>query len=119
MSPRAEGTESEVVRRLTSGIEPEAVRAILARCLGGELPGADALIQLLAESGNPEEVRQAVDEVTRRADEDSRAGDRMVRDRVDDLTKLVVDPEDGADRVHDRLTPRPASWAPPPLDLPA
>lgn len=114
MSPRAEGTESEVVRRLTMGIEPEAVRAILARCLGGELAGTETLIALLAESGDPDVVRQAVDEVTRRADEDSRAGDRMVRDRVDDLTKLVVDPEDGADRVHDRLTPRFESMPYPP-----
>jgi hypothetical protein len=103
MSPRAEGSESEVVRRLTQGIEPEAVRQVLVRCLGGELAAAEALIALLAESGDPAVVRQAVDEVTRRADEDSRADDRMVRDRVDDLTKLVVDPEDGADRMADRI----------------
>lgn len=105
MSPRAEGSESEVVRRLTSGIEPPSVRQLLVRCLGGELPAADALIALLAESGDAAVVRRAVDEVTRRADEDSRADDRMVRDRVDDLTKLVVDPEDGADRVADRAWP--------------
>ena len=102
MSPRAEGSESEVVRRLTQGIEPEPVREVLVRCLGGELPAADALLALLAASGDPAVVRQAVDEVTRRADLYSRAGDSMVRDRVDDLTKLVVDPEDGADRMADR-----------------
>ena len=102
MSPRAEGSESEVVRRLTNGIEPAPVRAVLVRCLGGELPAAEALIALLAECGDPAVVRRAVDEVTRRADEDSRADDRMVRDRVDDLTKLIVDPEDGADRMADR-----------------
>ena len=106
MSPRAEGSESEVVRRLTQGIEPEAVRHVLVRCLGGELSAAEALIALLAESGDPVVVRRAVDEVTRRADEDSRASDRMVRDRVDDLTKLVVDPEDGADRVADHIARR-------------
>lgn len=106
MSPRAEGPESEVVRRLTNGIEPEAVRHVLVRCLGGELAAADALIALLAESGDPAVVRQAVDEVTRRADRDSRASDRMVRDRVDDLTKLVVDPEDGADRMADEFARR-------------
>ena len=125
MSPRAEGPESEVVRRLTNGIEPEAARRVLVRCLGGELPAAEALIALLAESGDPAVVRQAVDEVTRRADEDSRADDRMVRDRVDDLTKLVVDPEDASDRVADHIarrsdavaTPRPSfpsSPTPPP-----
>jgi hypothetical protein len=106
MSPRAEGSESEVVRRLTNGIEPAAVREVLVRCLGGELTAAEALIAILAESGDPAVVRRAVDEVTRRADEDSRAGDRMVRDRVDDLTKLVVDPEDGADRVADHIARR-------------
>jgi len=106
MSPRAEGPESEVVRRLTNGIAPEAVRLVLVRCLGGELTAAEALIALLAESGSPAVVRQAVDEVTRRADEDSRAGDRMVRDRVDDLTKLVVDPEDASDRVADQIARR-------------
>jgi hypothetical protein len=103
MSPRAEGSESEVVRRLTEGIEPEGVRRVLVRCLGGELATPEALIALLAESGDPAVVRRAVDEVTRRADEDSRADDRMVRDRVDDLTKLIVDPEDGADRMADRI----------------
>lgn len=117
MSPRAEGTESEVVRRLTQGIEPAAVRGILVRCLGGEMAGTEALIALLAESGDPAVVRQAVDEVTRRADEDSRADDRMVRDRVDDLTKLVVDPEDGADRLADRLASPPVP-APRPIAMP-
>ena len=115
MSPRAEGPESEVVRRLTQGIEPEAVRAILVRALGGELAGADALLALLKESGDPAAVWRAVDEVTRRADEDSRIDDRMVRDRVDDLTKLVVDPEDGADRVAHRVSSyRADAQAPPP-----
>jgi hypothetical protein len=94
------------VRRLTQGIEPDAVRRVLVACLGGELPAAEALIALLAESGDPAVVRQAVDEVTRRADLDSRADDRMVRDRVDDLTQLIVDPEDGADRVADGLARR-------------
>lgn len=118
MSPRAEGSESEVVRRLTQGIEPEPVRRVLVSCLGGELAAAEALIALLAESGDPVVVRRAVDEVTRRADEDSRASDRMVRDRVDDLTKLVVDPEDGADRLADRLAQRSdaQSMLPRPLD---
>jgi hypothetical protein len=114
MSPRAEGPESEVVRRLTQDIEPEGVRRVLVRCLGGELPAADALIALLAESGDADVVRQAVDEVTRRADEDSRADDRMVRDRVDDLTKLIVDPEDGADRMADRVAPGRAPRMPDP-----
>ena len=102
MTPRAEGTESVVVHRLTDGIEPPEVRDILVRCLGGEMPTSDALVALVAASGSPAAVRHAVDEVTRRADQDSRADDRMVRDRVDDLTQLVVDAENGVDRVADR-----------------
>lgn len=107
MTPRAEGIESVVVRRLTDGIEPPAVRDILVRCLGGEIPTSDALVSLLAVSGDPAVVRHAVDEVTRRADQDSRADDRMVRDRVDDLTQLVVDAENGMDRVADRARATP------------
>ena len=107
MSPRAEGIESVVVRRLTDGIEPPPVRDILVRCLGGEMPTSDALVALLAVSGDPAVVRHAVDEVTRRADQDSRADDRMVRDRVDDLTQLVVDAENGMDRVADRARATP------------
>src|SRR5688500_27192 len=100
MSPRAEGIESNVVKRLTEGIEPLAVRDVLVPGLGGELPSAEALLMLLEASGSPAAVRAAVDEVTRRADEDSRADD-LVRDRVDDLTQLVVDIENGTDRVAD------------------
>lgn len=111
MSPRAEGIESEVVRRLTDGIEPAEVRHILVRCLGGELASSDALLELMMASNDAAIVRHAIDEVTRRADEDSRASDRMVRDRVDDLTQLVVDAENGVDRVVDRTRTTPVQYA--------
>jgi hypothetical protein len=40
-----------------------------------------------------------VDAVTRNAILESRSGDRLLQDRVDDLTQIVVDPELGVDRL--------------------
>jgi hypothetical protein len=40
-----------------------------------------------------------VDTVTRNAVHESRSGDRLLQDRVDDLTQIVVDPELGVDRL--------------------
>lgn len=92
---RVEGTESAVVQRLTEGLEPSAVHSVMVRCLGGEISPQLALTQLIAETDNLEAVRQIVDEVTRRADRDSRCSDRMVRDRVDGLTQVLVESEAG------------------------
>lgn len=91
------------VERLTHGIEPSSHRDILVRCLSGTLSPAVALMQLLIETEDATEVRAVVDEVTRRAASLSRAGDSLVRDRVDDLTQLVVENEPGCEKIADML----------------
>lgn len=88
-----EGDERAAAERLTSGIRPESARAILERCLAGDLPAAAALRELYEMTGEPERVRGLVDQVTDRAAVLSRAGDRLLQDRVDELTQLVVEPE--------------------------
>lgn len=88
-----EGEESAAVERLTSGIQPGTSRLVLERCLRGELPTSDALRELIALNGDCDRVRALVDEITGRTAKNSRAGDRLIQDRVDDLTRLVVDPE--------------------------
>lgn len=90
---RREGSERAAAARLTSGIEPEPARAVLERCLAGDVPPAAALRELFDITPEPERVRSLVDQVTNRAATLSRAGDRLLQDRVDELTQLVVDPE--------------------------
>ncbi len=85
------GAEAEAVSRLTGGVEPDVNRAILVQCLGGELSPAVAIVRLLAATHNVAQVRAVIDEITRRAAESSRAGDRLVHDRADSLTQLFVD----------------------------
>jgi len=97
------GIEAEVVARLTDGIEPEAVRRVLVQCLAGELSPQVALMRMVCETESVTLVRAAVDEVTERAATSSRAGDNLVRDRVDDLTELFVENEAGCSRVADML----------------
>lgn len=87
------GNEQAAAERLTSGIEPETARLILERCLVGDLPAGSALRELYDMTGEPEQVRSLVDQITDRAAALSRAGDRLLQDRVDELTQLVVEPE--------------------------
>ena len=87
---RRAGQESEAVKRLVEGVDDDAVRDILVHCLEGSISTSAALMQLLAETGDSAAVRAAVDDVTRRAATLSRSGDSLLRDRVDDLTQLVV-----------------------------
>jgi hypothetical protein len=87
---RRAGQESEAVKRLVEGLEDDAVREILVHCLEGNISTSAALMQLLGATGDPGAVRAAVDDVTRRAATLSRSGDSLLRDRVDDLTQLVV-----------------------------
>jgi hypothetical protein len=89
------GLESEAVKRLVYGIEDDAMREILVRCLEGSISPSIALMQMLTETEDAVVVRAAVDDVTRRAATLSRSGDNLVRDRVDDLTQLVVENESG------------------------
>lgn len=91
--------EAGAVRRLTSGIEPPAHREILMRCLSGTLSPGVALMQLLIETEDAAAVRATVDEVTLRAALLSRATDNLLRDRVDDLTQLVVENEPGCEKI--------------------
>ena len=87
--------ESEAVDRLTAGIEELAHRETIIRCLSGDLSPTAALRQLSEMIGNPAVVRAIVDEVTRRAASISRATDSLLRDRVDELTQLMVEEEQG------------------------
>lgn len=66
------------------------------RCLSGTLSPAVALMQLLIETEDAAVVRATVDQVTRRAASVSRSSDSLLRDRVDDLTQLVVENEPGS-----------------------
>jgi SAM-dependent methyltransferase len=91
------------VRRLTKGIEPPQHRDILTRCLTGNLSPAVALMQLLIDTEDAAAVRATVDEITIRAAVLSRAGDSLLRDRVDELTQLMVENELGCERIADML----------------
>lgn len=82
--------EAEAVTRLTDGLQPPAVRAILVQCLVGELAPSAAVSQMLAVEGAAT-VRAAIDDVTHRAATISRASDMLVQDRVDELTQIFVE----------------------------
>lgn len=97
------GLESAAVERLLHGINDAAVRDILAKCLDGSISPSVALMQMLIETEDAVVVRAAVDDVTRRAAALSRSGDSLLRDRVDDLTQLVVENEQGCTRVAEML----------------
>jgi hypothetical protein len=82
--------EAEAITRLTEGLQPPAIRAILVQCLAGELAPSAAISRLLAVEG-ASTVRAAIDDVTHRAATLSRASDTMVRDRVDELTQVFIE----------------------------
>ena len=89
MSSRT-GLEAEAINRLTDGVQPPAIRAILVQCLAGEVAPSAAISRMLA-ADSVATVRAAIDDVTRRAATLSRAGDRLVQDRVDELTQVFVE----------------------------
>ncbi|MDF1503435.1 hypothetical protein [Roseisolibacter sp. H3M3-2] len=91
--PGREGLEAELVARLTRDVAPEAARRALLRCLDGDLSPRATLAMLVLAQGSVTTVRELVDEITARTDEDSRAGDSLVRDRADELTRLFVEHE--------------------------
>ena len=97
--PGREGIEGELVERLTAELVPLAARHALVRCLDGRATPPAALAQMLLACRNVAVVRELVDEVTARADADSRAGDALVRDRADALTRLFVDNADACARA--------------------
>ena len=104
MTTRA-GLEAEAITRLTDGIEPREVRAILVQCLAGDLAPSDAISRMLAESGAVP-VRLAIDDVTHRAATISRAGDMLVQDRVDELTQVFVEMIAAVKEVNETTTNR-------------
>ena len=106
--PGREGLEAELVGRLTRDLAPEPARRVLVRCLDGELSPRATLAQLLLVHGSVTAVRELVDEITARADEDSRAGDSLVRDRADALTRLFVESEAACGRAVARWRREPA-----------
>ena len=89
MSSRT-GLETEAINRLTDGVQPSEVRAILVQCLAGEIAPSTAIARMIAESGAAT-VRAAIDDVTHRAATISRASDMLVHDRVDELTQVFVE----------------------------
>jgi len=96
---RRAGHESEAIKRLVKGVKDEALRDTLVRCLDGSISPSVALTELLAKTGDAGVVRAAIDDVTSRAATLSRSGDSLLRDRVDDLTQLVVDNDLGSRRI--------------------
>ena len=84
------GLEAEAISRLTDGLQPPAIRAILMQCLAGEIAPSTAVSRMLA-TGGAAAVRATIDEVTERAAKFSRASDRLVQDRVDELTQVFVE----------------------------
>jgi hypothetical protein len=88
--PSRTGLEAEAISRLTDGLQPPAIRAILVQCLAGEVAPSVAISRMLA-VGGPLSVRAVIDDVTHRAATLSRASDRLVQDRVDELTQIFVE----------------------------
>lgn len=84
------GLEAEAITRLTDGLQPPAIRAILVQCLAGEVAPSAAISQMLG-IGGALTARATIDEVTHRAAILSRASDRLVQDRVDELTQIFVE----------------------------
>lgn len=106
------GLEAEAITRLTAGLQPAAIRAILVQCLAGEVAPSAAISQMLG-IGGALMARATIDEVTHRAATLSRASDRLVQDRVDELTQIFVeqvaslaDVSDGIIRAPDPSVPR-------------
>jgi len=91
------------VRRLTKGIEPAEHREVLMLCLSGNVSPAVALMQLLIDTEDAAAVRATVDEITIRAAALSRSSDSLLRDRVDELTQLMVENELGCERIAEML----------------
>src|SRR5437763_8966915 len=88
------GLEAEAISRLTDGLQPAPIRAILVQCLAGEVAPSTAISRMLSAEG-ASTIRAAIDDVTHRAATVSRASDRLVQDRVDELTQVFVEQMEG------------------------
>jgi hypothetical protein len=109
MSSRT-GLEAEAINRLTDGVQPPEIRAILVQCLAGEVAPSTAIARMLSEKGAVT-VRAAIDDVTHRAATMSRASDMLVHDRVDELTQVFVELVADLADVSDASKSRPGSEA--------
>jgi hypothetical protein len=96
------GMEAEAISRLTDGVQPAAIRAILVQCLSGELAPSTAVSRMLS-AGGASTVRAAIDDVTHRAATMSRASDRLVQDKVDELTQVFVEQAEGTNEADDAV----------------
>jgi hypothetical protein len=103
------GLEAEAITRLTDGVQPRRIRAILVQCLAGEVAPSAAISRMLAAEPLAV-VRAAIDDVTRRAATISRAGDTLVRDRVDELTQIFMEKTPDLADVSDASKNRSAPW---------
>jgi len=108
------GLEAEAITRLTEGVQPPGIRAILVQCVAGELAPSAAISRMLSME-SPSIVRAAIDDVTHRAATISRASDMLVHDRVDELTQIFVEMVADLADVSDatKSAPRPAVDPPP------
>jgi hypothetical protein len=102
------GLEAEAINRLTDGVQPEDMRAILVQCLAGEVAPSGAISRMLAERPLST-VRAVIDYVTLRAATISRASDNLVHDRVDELTQVFVETVAPLDDIGDVSASRAAS----------
>lgn len=100
--------EAEAINRLTDGVQPSEVRAILVQCLAGEVAPSTGIARMIAES-SAATVRAAIDDVTHRAATISRASDMLVHDRVDELTQVFVEHVAGLADLSELQKARPAS----------
>ena len=91
------------VARTCRAVSSAELRPIVARYLAGDLSPQVALMQMVIACEDAGAVRRAVDEVTAEADAHSRATDAIIRDRVDALTRLVVENETGCGRIAQML----------------
>jgi len=106
--PSRTGLEAEAITRLTDGLQPPQIRAILVQCLAGELAPSDAISRMLS-VGGATTVRATIDDVTHRAATLSRASDRLVQDRVDELTQIFVEQVASLADVRDEIKRTPDS----------
>lgn len=105
---RRTGLEAEAINRLTDGVQPPGIRAILVQCLAGEVAPSTAIERMIAEGGAAT-MRAAIDYVTHRAATISRATDMLVHDRVDELTQVFVERVAELADISDAWKSRPGS----------
>lgn len=86
-------------RRLARVVPDERLRRIVEQYLLGELSPPVAVMQLAIATESADRVREAVDAITAEVDRDARATDGVLHDRVDALTRLVVEQGPGVARI--------------------